>query len=484
MKFVLKGHNYKYEVQSTAQIFFKNSTFDIVENVNMDEVTIFTEINEDYIKASIYIDSLKKIEFVEKYTIDEKENIYKLKRAIFLTLKEYTGFIPEWGMFTGIRPIKRINQLISSGYSEDEITQLLTNRYFLSEEKIRISINIAKNQSDIIKDVDEHNYSLYINIPFCYSKCSYCSFTSFSYDKYHRQNDVSKYLEYLLKEIEYTHTLLNGKILKSIYIGGGTPTSLSESELKLLLDYLYNKFDVFSLEEYTIEAGRPDTITKEKLEIMKDYGVSRISINAQTLNNNTLKKINRRHTVSEFYEIYKIAREVGHNNINVDIIVGLEDETYDDVKRTVEGIIKLNPENITVHTLAIKKGSKIKENMLKTNITYSDEIDYNELKSMLDISYNLIMGAGYNPYYLYRQKNMRGNLENIGFSNKNNYGYYNIHIMEEKQSIIAVGAGASSKIVNINNNHINTVFNFKGVEEYMLRFEEILCKKKGMYNVK
>ncbi len=474
MRYILKNHNYNYETQSLIQIFFKNSKFQIDNNIT-ENFTVYTKLKSDSVYTAIYVNKKIVIEKTEKILDDEK---YTLKKCLFLTLREYTNFYPKWGMFTGIRPIKKINHLKKVGYSNEEIKQELKNKYFVAEDKITLALKIAENQQYYVTNINDNFYSLYINIPFCYSKCSYCSFTSFSYEKYKKEKKAIIYLQHLFKEMQITKELMGDKKLKSIYIGGGTPTSLDEIELETLLKFLKDTFDVDNLEEFTVEAGRADTITENKLILMKKFGVSRISINAQTLKDDTLKKIGRNHTAKDFFSTFNLARKVGHNNINVDVIVGLIDENICDVENTVSNILKLKPENITIHTLAIKKGSTIRETKIDDDGNYEDNIQYEQLKTMLEKAYDIIDANNYEPYYLYRQKNMLGNFENVGFAINKKYSYYNIHIMEEKQTIMAVGAGASSKIVNLQNDLIKTVFNLKGVEEYIKRFDEMIERKR------
>ncbi len=481
MRYIIKNHNYNYETQSLIQIFFQNTKFKIDSELS-ENFTIYTELKSNLVYTAIYLN--KKI-IIEKILPIEESEVYTLKKCLFLILKEYTNFTPVWGMLTGVRPIKRINYMKKIGLDDEQIRLKLKNKYFLSEDKINLCLLIAKNQKGILSDINDNFYSLYINIPFCYTRCSYCSFTSFSYDKYKKQKDTTVYLQYLIEEIKITKQLMVQKELKSIYIGGGTPTSLNKTELEKLLSFIYNVYDVNNLEEFTVEAGRSDTITEEKLILMKRFGVTRISINAQTLNDNTLKKIDRNHTVQDFFDIFKLARNIGYNNINVDVIIGLVDENVDDVENTLKGIVALKPENITIHTLAIKKGSKIRETKVDDEGNYEDNIQYEQLKNMLQAAYDIINLSNYEPYYLYRQKNMLGNFENIGFALNKNFSYYNIHIMEEKQTIMAVGAGATSKIINLEKDSVKSVFNLKGIEEYIIRFNEMIKRKKeGVLNVK
>lgn len=471
MYFIFRGHSYDYAIKSIVQIFYKNIKFSKIDKINKNDTNIIVVLKNKKVTTALY--TKNGIVCIKTQTNIEDEK-HGIKQTIFNMLKEYTGINPKWGILTGIRPTKEVLKQYKKMGTEEDVIKYFKEKFYVSEEKIELCLKIVKVQMPITEKSKSWYYNLYINIPFCPSKCSYCSFTSFSYEKYNRENKVEKYLRFLFKEIDKVEELSKGRVLRSIYIGGGTPTSLNVKELTLLLSYLENKFPIKTLKEYTIEAGRVDTITEKKLDVIKKYGCNRVSINVQTFNDNTLKKIGRTHTKDNFIKVFNIANEKGFKSINVDIILGLEDEKTDDVLNTVEGIIKLNPTNITVHSLAIKKGSTLKENCYYMNYFKEEQL----ISSMINSTSKILLENGYLPYYLYRQKNTLGNFENVGFTKKGNHSYYNITIIEEKETIIGVGAGATSKIFDNKKNSIETKFNLKGVEEYMLRFDEILERKK------
>ncbi len=475
MYFLLENDKYDYEIKSVVQIFFKNLKFEKIQLIENDDIAIEIKVGTRNIEVKIF--EYRKEQLKKKVEIKNNDEIkYEIKKVIYETLENFTEIKPKWGMLTGIRPTKEVVRLLKMGKSKAEVKKHF-KKFYVADEKIDLLLKTVNNQLEIVSEEDETYYSLYINIPFCPSRCSYCSFTAFMYKKYDRENKVVKYLEYLMEEIKIVKNILSKKTLRSIYIGGGTPTSLNEEQLEMLLKFLDNEFNVKKLKEYTIEAGRVDTINEEKLNIMKKYGTTRISINAQTFKNETLKKIGRTHTKEEFIKIYKLAQSISFENINVDIILGLEDEQVCDVEKTINEIIDLSPDNITVHTLAIKKGSHLKESV-ETISRKEDETVKKMMKKVSDI----LEKTDYEPYYLYRQKNMVGNLENIGYGKNKKYSYYNIHIMEENEIIIGVGAGATSKIIKKGKKEIKSIFNFKGVEEYIDRFDEIVERK--MSNVK
>lgn len=408
-----------------------------------------------------------------------KETIHGI---IYDVLCEYTGKKLPWGNLTGIRPTKlylnKMNEfagdsLINESTVEKAI-EYMKDVHRVSEEKGHLSVDIALREKALIDSLSDNGYSVYIGIPFCPSTCLYCSFTSnpiFSY-----ANKIGDYLDCLKKEMELTSKIMKGKTLDTIYIGGGTPTTLSAGELDKLLGDIVSILDMTKVREFTVEAGRADSITREKLEVLRKYPVTRISVNPQTMKNETLKLIGRHHTVEDTVNAFKLARELGFDNINMDMILGLPGETLDDIKYTVDEIGKLSPDSLTVHSLAIKRASRMKEWIEKNNI--KRELDFDKA---MDIA---LLGAdsmGMKPYYLYRQKDMGGNLENTGFAKEGKFGIYNILIMEEVQSIVALGAGSVSKRV-FEDGHIERCDNVKDVNIYISKIEEMLDRKRKLFN--
>ncbi|MCR5356192.1 MAG: coproporphyrinogen dehydrogenase HemZ [Lachnospiraceae bacterium] len=397
-----------------------------------------------------------------------------MKRCIYRCASIVSGRTLPWGILTGIRPVKLAMTRINEGDSDEQTGKLLKYRYLMSDEKASLSIEIAHKERDILKKIDRYGgYSLYIGIPFCPTTCLYCSFTSYPIARY--ASLVDDYISGLKKELDLTYEIFKGRSPDSVYIGGGTPTTLAPDKLKQLIGYLGKLFDFDKVLELTVEAGRPDSIDKEKLMTLKELGVSRISINPQTMNEKTLRLIGRRHTVGEFKNAFALARECGFDNINTDIILGLPGEGLDEVRNTMEELKTLDPESITVHSMAIKRAAGMAE-YLKEH----EEIKSINTPEMLKCTDSTARALGMSPYYLYRQKNMAGNFENVGYAKEGCEGIYNILIMEELQSIIACGAGTVSKRV-YTDGLIERCDNVKDVELYLSRLDEMLERKKKLF---
>lgn len=410
----------------------------------------------------------------------ENKNSFKalkkiLKRKLFLLLTKYTGKTIPWGVMTGIRPAKLVNEYLDQGLGMKNIINSLKNDYFVAEDKASLLYEVAVNQRDLFANSNDKCISVYIGIPFCPTRCLYCSFSSSTVGQYRKLIDT--YVETLLKEIEYTAKLIkkNAFQVESIYIGGGTPTSLSARQLWVLLDGIEKHLDMGFLKEYTLEAGRPDTIDEEKLRVIKDSRVSRISINPQTMNAATLERIGRDHTPAEVENAFIMARELGFDNINMDLICGLPGEDPELFQNTLGKIAGLRPDSLTVHTMAIKRASRLTGERDK----YSLEKQYGQVAGMVDSARDFAKGMGLKPYYLYRQKNILGNLENVGYSYKGKECVYNIQIMEERQTIIACGAGAVTKVI-FPSGRLERAFNVKSVEEYIGRIAEMLKRKSDL----
>ncbi|OPJ56776.1 coproporphyrinogen dehydrogenase HemZ [Alkalithermobacter paradoxus] len=481
LNIILRGHDYKYEVGELIKLF--TSKFKFVDNVLDKTLLNEVQVNEHEIisKSSIYENGIIKFSHTEKKNNileNEREEIKELKRVIKKSMfevlkKEYNTNVP-WGILTGVRPTKIVHELLDHNKKDTEIKNILIERYKLEENKADLVIDVAKVERKFVYPHDENKISLYVSIPFCPTRCVYCSFPS---NELRQKSDIKKeYIKALIREIEGVSSIVSklGKQIQTIYIGGGTPTTLDENELKILLDSLYNNFDLRYLEEFTVEAGRPDTINIEKLRVLKERNVTRISINPQTMNDITLVNIGRNHNVDDIIKAFNMARSVGFDNINMDIILGLPDETLDMVENTLSEISKLSPESLTVHTMAVKRASKLKENIDDYDLSH-----YDDIVNMIDISRKYAHKMNLYPYYMYRQKHMIGNLENIGYSKKGYECIYNIQIMEEKQTILALGAGATSKIVYLDENRIERVPNVKDVQSYIERVEEMIKRKES-----
>ena len=398
-------------------------------------------------------------------SIEEKRYIKReVKKFVYEELSKYYNKSLPWGCLTGIRPTAICYELIKQGLDKDYVKETLMNDFYVRKDKAILVEKIIKNQNCIIKN--EKLIDLYINIPFCPSRCKYCSFISHEYSKV--KDIIPEYIDALIKEINYVKMLLNKKtyIVRSVYIGGGTPTVLKVDELKRLLDNL--SFDVV---EFTVECGRPDTITKEKLDLLKNYGVTRISINPQSFVDATLKRIGRNHTASNVIQAYKLALDYDFS-INMDIIAGLPKESLKGFKKTVDTIIQLYPDNVTVHTLAIKKGSQMADESVNES---------NQTEKMVDYAQTTLMKSGYKPYYLYKLKNQSSGLENVGFF-RDKLCIFNIDSMEETNTIIAVGAGGITKRVFELENKIERQANCKFATDYIHRIDEMIEKKKELFD--
>lgn len=397
-----------------------------------------------------------------------------LKQLLYRTLSAHTGKELPWGTLTGIRPTKIPYMMMEEGKTKEEIRTYMRETYFCSDEKAELAYEIAAKERQILSKIHyEDGYSLYLGIPFCPTTCLYCSFTSYPICAF--KNKVDDYLTALKKEIDYVKETFQNRILDSVYIGGGTPTTLEAKQLNELLSYLRNSLDFSQVKEFTVEAGRADSITKEKLEVLKAQDVTRISVNPQTMNQKTLDLIGRRHTVEQVKQAFYLARETGFTNINMDLILGLPNETKEDVAVTLQEVEKLHPDSLTVHSLAIKRASKLSQWILEHGISCLKNTD----ETMQDAA-KTAEKMDMQPYYLYRQKNMSGNFENVGYATPGNYGIYNILIMEEVQPIVALGAGTVTKRV-FPDGRIERCDNVKDVDLYIEKIDEMIERKRRLF---
>ena len=400
----------------------------------------------------------------------------RLKKLIYQILEQRCGHGLPWGTLTGIRPTKISLRMIEEGHSDEEIRQYMQSTYLTSDEKIDSCLAISHKEHEILKSIDlKNSYSLYVGIPFCPSTCAYCSFTSYPIGIWKKR--IDEYLDALDKELKATKELFLHKELISIYIGGGTPTSLDEVALDRLLTIIETHFNTASVREYTIEAGRPDSITKGKFEVIQKHGLSRISVNPQTMNQKTLDIIGRHTTIEQFEDAYALARKMGFDDINMDLILGLPDETLDDVKYTLKRVKELAPDNLTVHSLAIKHSARLNYDA----DSFNDYLILNSQKHM-DAAAQCAKELGMEPYYLYRQKNMAANLENIGYCTPGKEGLYNILIMEEVQDIAACGCGVACKKINPDMS-TSRCENVKDVGLYIDKIDDMIERKRSLYTV-
>lgn len=422
-----------------------------------------------------YKNVLKKLVFLSLQNIPEEKLVVGLERRI-----------PEWGTMTGVRPTKIPMNALLAGKSIEEVERDLKEWYLCTEEKRKLCMDIAVKEAKLLSGVDfEGGYSLYIGIPFCPTTCLYCSFTSYPYERFGHLAD--EYLEALLYELREVAGRCKGHKLTSIYIGGGTPTTLSALQLERLLAAVRECFGQEESYEFTVEAGRPDSITREKLQVLRKYQVERISVNPQTMQQKTLDFIGRRHSVEETIQAFTLARELGFTNINMDLIIGLPGETLDDFKETLAKIHALKPDSITVHSLVIKRASRLRSVLEEQGDYLQVEINRREIMEQMYKEACRFAGEhGYAPYYMYRQKNSAGHFgssgqENIGFSKEGKECLYNILIMEEMQTILAVGAGASTKIYHPDKKIVRRVENVKNITDYISRIMEMAERKKDIF---
>lgn len=412
----------------------------------------------------------KKVSFTERKRFRDE-----VKRAVYRLLQRETGKLLPWGTLTGVRPVKQVLEKLESGFMPEEIDRFLQEEYYVSEEKRRLSLSVAEKEKALLEKIDYKNsYSLYLGIPFCPTTCLYCSFTSYPLERFGKL--TGDYVNALKREIKASASLLKHKRLATVYFGGGTPTALSAEELREVVRTVKDYFPVQTAAEWTVEAGRPDSITAEKLQMLYEEGVGRISVNPQTMNQKTLEVIGRRHTTEQIREAYRLAREVGFTNINMDLIIGLTGENAEDVKETLRQIGELSPDSVTVHTLAIKRAARL--NIERDRYRDQDAVD---VSAMLTASVQFAKEKGYQPYYLYRQKNMEENLENVGYAREGKEGLYNILIMEEKHSILALGAGGATKLVLSGGERIERSENVKSLKDYLERTDEMIERKKAFF---
>lgn len=468
------NHKFNYEMENVCRLFFPHENIRVVVDEMMGDdtlVVITTMSGEDgnyIVTVSVKQDNTGKILSQNVADYCDCERIMAI--LLFNLLSEITGYTPQWGILTGVRPSKLMNTYIEK-YGDDKAVSEFCDRLLVSPEKAKLAFSVAKTESKIMDLSEGNSFSLYVSIPFCPTRCNYCSFVSHSIEQ--AKKLLPEYVERLCQEIKLTGKLATqtGLKLESVYWGGGTPTTLSATQLDLICTEIENSFDLSHVREYTIEAGRADTVTQEKLRVMKKHGVSRISINPQTFNDDVLVSIGRKHTVSDVINAYEMARKSGFDNINMDLIAGLTDDSFESFCHSVDRAIELNPENITLHTLALKRSSRI--------VTGNVDVESGETANkMLEYAQNKFYSSGYQPYYMYRQSRSLGNLENVGWCKDGRECLYNVFMMEECHTVLAVGAGAVTKLKEPHGKNIERIFNFKYPYEYNSRFE-ILTQRKN-----
>ena len=457
-----------------CRIFFPNEKINLVyERSEYNEKNVVeTEIDGGIIKVSCVVNGRKAEKHTDAGSVENAE--LEMGRLLFKCLTDVTGYTPPWGVLTGVRPSKLMTKYINE-YGEDEAKKRFAGNLLVSESKISLAFDVSKTESAIINISQPDSFSLYVSIPFCPSRCSYCSFVSHSITTPAAKKLVPGYLDKLCVELEQFGSLASqlGLKLESIYFGGGTPSVLESSQLDRLCSQIEKSFDLSGLREYTVECGRPDTVTLPKLRTLRFHNVGRISINPQTFSQTVLDSIGRQHTVEQTLSAYRLAKSAGFDCINMDLIAGLTGDTVDNFRETVDTAVTLSPENITVHSLALKRSSELAQ-------SGADVQDGAQAVAMLDYAQSKLRGSGYIPYYMYRQSKCVGNLENVGWSLPGKECLYNVFMMEECHTVFAAGAGAVTKLKAPTGDYIERIFNFKYPYEYISRFDELTDRKENI----
>lgn len=476
MKLCCIGHNFRYETEKLCRLFLPFEKIEVIDTFcDGDSVAVAKKEGKD-IYAMLKIGDL----FYEKSgtlssDFDDREAEREIAALLFLCFSEVTGYAPKWGIVTGIRPARLYSAVVREQGGEAAAKEYFKNKFYVSEEKISLCQETHKGEEEIINLSRPDSFSLYISVPFCPTRCFYCSFVSHAVEK--AEKLIPEYVEYLCEEIKVTAQIAkeNNLRLTTVYMGGGTPTTLSAEQLTKVLSLTRECFDFSSVREFTVEAGRPDTITKDKLIALKNCGVQRISINPQTMSDEVLCNIGRAHTAEDTVNAFYLARQVGFDNINMDLIAGLPGDTFDTFKDTLNKILKLDPESVTVHSLSMKRSSRM-------NVSGNfPEIEVGKVADkMVAFARKTLTDNGITPYYMYRQSKTVGNLENVGYAKKGKECLYNVYIMDETHTILACGASAVIKMREPGGDYIERIFNFKYPYEYISRFDELMERKKGV----
>lgn len=460
MILVIDSHPYRYEAEALCRLFLRGRELKIYEGEEIPaEDFIYTSVSGDEISVRVNMDG-KDISAKDSAA---ENKAAKMEYLLYKTLSEITGLLPKWGTLTGIRPVKLALSMMDGGLSSEELREKLKTERLVTDEKLDLLLSTAEHERAIRAFSKPESVSIYISIPFCPSRCSYCSFTSHAIEKAAKL--IPQYVDLLCGELRDTAVLINelGLRLETVYMGGGTPTVLTAEQLDRVLSTARSSFDFGTVRELTVEAGRPDTITPEKLEAMKKNGVDRISINPQTMDDGVLELIGRKHTAKDVADAFNMARSFGFDNINMDLISGLPGDDFDKFRRTIDSVLELDPENITLHTLTVKRSANL-VNDARTMLNRT-------VDEMNEHAFGCFEAAGYYPYYLYRQKGTVEGLENTGFCKPGKEGIYNIFIMDETHTIFATGAGGVTKMKDPHGPKIERIFNFKFPYEYIDRFD-------------
>ena len=469
---VVNNHPFSYDVENLAEIFFPYEKIKVLSQLPQDcndNIVAITEICGDEIIVDARVFEKKA---VKKEKINQDSDCQNIMSVLFYSaFSELLGVSYPWGILYGVRPA-RFWHSISDKYSKEQAMQIFAQKYLVSPEKLSLVEQVAENENKIISLSANKSFSLYVSVPFCPTRCSYCSFVSHSIEK--AAALVEPYVDLLVREIEQTAIYAKelGLRLESVYYGGGTPTTLSAKQLTRIAAAIRDNFDLSCLREYTVEAGRPDTVNADKLAALKAAGVGRISINPQSFNDNVLSAIGRRHSVKQTLDAFELARNAGFDNINMDFIAGLPKDDVESFKHSIKTAVSLGAESITVHTLCLKSGAYM---VTRDNVFDTGDID--TVSEMVDFSREYLSAAGYVPYYMYRQGKSLGNLENVGWSKPGSECLYNVFMMDETHSVFAVGAGAVTRLKNPLSGKIERIYNYKYPYEYIDGFDNMLKRK-------
>ena len=481
MKLCLINHSYKYELEKLIRIFLPFEKIEFCEVEEREDRTSITSLlrgeKETCLSAELLIDN-KSYKFSEILSNENPDYDNECERllavALYNCFVKASGYVPEWGILTGVRPAKLFSRL-SADNGKASAEEWFKKGLMVSENKISLCRETVESEDRITALSAPDSYSLYISIPFCPTRCAYCSFVSHSVEQ--AKGLIPDYIRLLKEELKLTAEIAKGLNLRleTIYIGGGTPTSLNASQIGEIMTAVKDYFDLSGLREYTVEAGRPDTVTREKLDTIKRLGATRISINPQTMNDDVLKAIGRRHTAEETEKAFLLARECGFDNINTDLIAGLHGDTFDSFKATVERVLALDPESVTVHSLSMKRSSALNVKGLFPEAQMGAEAS-----KMVNFARETLTEKGILPYYMYRQSKTVGNLENVGYAKRGKECLYNVYTMDETHTILACGASAVTKLREPNGPYIERIFNYKYPYEYISRFKELAARKDGI----
>lgn len=473
MNLYVNNNKFHFELENLTRLFFPDEKINVYHNAESENTPYILAEISDKITVRTNINGFT-AEKSAPLCDDDNSNELATVRLLYMILSDYTGVSQPWGLLTGVRPVKLLRNIIKE-VGETKARQRFSNDFFVSPEKLSLAESTESNERRILELSKPDSFSLYVGIPFCPSRCSYCSFVMSSIER--AKKLIEPYVDLLCEELKATAEIASvlGLRLETVYFGGGTPTTLNAEQLDKVLKTVNDNFNMKTCREFTVEAGRPDTIDKERLFALKENSVDRISINPQTTSDSVLQAIGRRHTAEEFFSAFELARKCGFDNINTDLIAGLPTDTAEGFRASLDSMLKLSAECITVHTLCMKRASTLTQEGKAL-----DKIGAKTARDMTDYAQSSLLRNGYIPYYLYRQSRMVGNLENVGWSKPGYESLYNVYVMDETHTILACGSGGVTKLKNQTSGRLERIFNFKYPYEYIDRFDEIIARKSGI----